>query len=295
MPIRFPIITIAAFILSGCPGSELATATDADTTGLPELTEGQSSTSISGEQTSGEATTGAVTTGADTGGWVTIGFDCNDPWQLVGDAAALADECEQHPFERADECAAEPSTCGTILPLLASTPACAGVTICDYEACADALKVAACDERPAECDEISDCLDVPPPAPEPNCCDMHGEIPGTGLCWASVDMFCVDCNGEPALCMTEGCGSANVEDCCLSNAGETVACPPPVCSPGFCDDFEEVGLQSGLDPEFAHELEKVCKWNPCFACGEVAKACVAAPCPELEAKCAAELATCDCG
>jgi len=218
--LRFPIITIAAFILSGCPGTELATATDANTTGLPELTEGQSSTSISGDQTSGEATTSSDPT---TGGGVTIGFDCNDPWQLVGDDAALANECEQHPFERADECSAEPSTCGAILPLLASTPACSDVTICDYEACADALKVAACDERPAECDEIADCLDVPPPA-EPDCCDQHGEIPGTGLCWASVDMFCVDCNGEPALCMTHGCETPNAPDCCLSRTGETVAC-----------------------------------------------------------------------
>lgn len=217
--LRFPIITLAAFILSGCPGTELATATDADTTGLPELTEGQSSTSLSGEA-SGGATTGSDPT---TGGWVTIGFDCNDPWQLVGDDAALANECEQHPFERADECSAEPSTCSTILPLLASTPACSGVTICDYEACAAALKVAACDERPAECDEIADCLDVPPPAPELDCCQEFGTATQPGVCAASEGSFCIGCDYQPVLCMEIGCDAAG-GPCCLSDDGETVAC-----------------------------------------------------------------------
>lgn len=71
--------------------------------------------------------------------------------------------------------------------------------------------------------------------------------------------------------------------------------PPHVCSPGFCDDFHTVGLAAGLDPEFADELGKVCAWDPCFACSEVAKACELSPCPALEAKCEAEMATCDCG
>lgn len=270
------IITLA--LLAGCPDAGL----DMSTTGGMDPLDMDSASSTS---------TPEVTTGAEPP--PVPGFDCSDPWQV--DEQSLSELCEAFPFARAVECYGEPFSCPDLIVMIAGTPACSEVTPCDYQACSAALAVAECNERPDECDEIADCLDPPEPEPEPDCCDLHGKKPGTGLCEAGLEPFCTDCDGKPALCMTEGCGSANVEDCCLSDAGETVACPPPVCSPGFCDDFETVGIADGLDPEFAEELGKICKWNPCFACGEVAKGCVAAQCPGLTAKCEAELATCDCG
>lgn len=242
-------------------------------------------------------TDGASSTSAPTGLPVP-GLDCIDLQTVVDSPADLDMKCKEHPFERAPGCEtrAPMPTCEDVVTLLAATPACDDIDICDYYACADAMREAPCGDRPAECNEIIACLDAGVPAPAPNaCCDEHGVGDQPGMCGTSTETFCVDCDWNPVLCMTEGCGSANVEDCCLSEEGETVACPPPVCSPGFCDDFEEVGLESGLDPEFAEELEKVCKWNPCFACGEVEKACAEQPCPALQQKCETEILTCDCG
>lgn len=274
---RLLAITFLTF-LAGCPDT------------MVDLSTGSTSDEFDTDSASSTSAPELTTSGNSGDALPVPGFDCNDPWQL--DDASLPEFCFEHPFARAAECADQPPVCADMIPMLAGTPACAAVTLCDYKACAADLAVAACDEVPESCKAIESCL---MPAPEPTCCDVHGEIPGTGLCWASLDLFCVDCNGGPALCMTEGCGSAGVEDCCLSDAGETVPCPPPVCSAGFCDDFAEVAEQSGLDPEFAEELEKVCKWNPCFACGEVVGSCPAGPTCGSAEKCEAEMRTCDCG
>ncbi len=59
------------------------------------------------------------------------------------------------------------------------------------------------------------------------CCDKFGPLPGVdGLCAFSEPPLCFDCDGKPALCMTHGCETPNAPDCCLSRAGETVACSP---------------------------------------------------------------------
>jgi hypothetical protein len=89
------------------------------------------------------------------------------------------------------------------------------------------------------------------------------------------------------------CGTRPIE--CEPIVGCIVPEPPHVCSVGFCDDFEKVSIGSELDPEFAAELGKVCSWDPCIACSEVAKYCEAWPCEAgIAEKCAAEMATCDC-
>jgi len=281
---RHTALISSLLLLSACPGADIyfPGAVDSDS----------SSTSGPTEPTTSEPTTAAGDTEAtttapfETSGFIPA-FDCQQP--LGGDVSEF---CDEHPITRDPACADQPPACADVLELLTTTPACAGVSLCDVAACANDITAAPCDVVPASCAAIDACLNPPQ---EPNCCDLHGEKPGTGLCWAGLDPFCTDCDGLPALCQHDGCGSANVEKCCLSDDGETVACPPPVCSPGFCDDFEVVALGDGLDPEYADELTKICKWSPCFACGEVEKSCAASPCPGLTAKCEAEMASCDCG
>lgn len=56
-----------------------------------------------------------------------------------------------------------------------------------------------------------------------DCCEAHGVING-GTCLASEFPFCINCEGESVLCMTHGCATQDVEDCCLSDEGETIAC-----------------------------------------------------------------------
>lgn len=58
-----------------------------------------------------------------------------------------------------------------------------------------------------------------------SCCETHGSVPGKeNICAASVEPFCIGCDGEPVLCMTTGCGDHSSEACCLDEAGQTVAC-----------------------------------------------------------------------
>lgn len=205
------------------------------------------------------------------------------------DAAAF---CEANPFERPERCEKDMAfTCADVLGLMAASTKCDDLTVCDYQACADVLQTGACDERPAACDALVACLDIPQPGA---CCAENGKVMGTELCAVSKDGFCIDCNGEPTLCM-EVCGPSG-EPCCLSDAGETVPCSTQTsfCTIDFCDDFAEVALNSGLDPEFVDELGKICEWNPCFACNEVAKACKDSPCPPISEKCELEMQTCHC-
>ena len=136
----------------------------------------------------------------------------------------------------------------------------------------------------------------------PECSSRQDPLP---TCEEVFDMLAAipECDGA-VLCDYQQCAEALLVAPCGARPTE---CEPlfacvsagepeqPTCSPGFCDDFEMVALQDGLDPEFAEELGKVCAWNPCFACNEVATACAEAPCPAIEAKCEAEMATCDCG
>jgi len=91
--------------------------------------------------------------------------------------------------------------------------ACAEVTeFCESNPCAPGI-IEKCEIEMQTCD----CPNVP----KATRCDVHGELPG-GLCGASSDMFCVDCDGKPALCAAE-CEPTG-EACCLSFTGETVAC-----------------------------------------------------------------------
>ncbi len=58
------------------------------------------------------------------------------------------------------------------------------------------------------------------------CCEEHGSMPGkAGLCALGEPPFCVDCEGQPALCQNQGCATPGATDCCLSDDGETIACP----------------------------------------------------------------------
>jgi hypothetical protein len=59
-----------------------------------------------------------------------------------------------------------------------------------------------------------------------DCCEENGSLPDApGICAVSEAPVCVGCDGEPVLCMTHGCATPNVADCCLNRAGVTVACP----------------------------------------------------------------------
>jgi hypothetical protein len=59
-----------------------------------------------------------------------------------------------------------------------------------------------------------------------DCCEEHGSVPGkAGLCALGEPPFCVDCHGQPVLCQNQGCATPGATDCCLSDDGETVACP----------------------------------------------------------------------
>lgn len=135
---------------------------------------------------------------------------------------------------------------------------------------------------------------------KPDCGTRISPIPTCSEVIAMLDGIPA-CSGI-TVCEYQQCAAAMADAPCGDRPAECdpiLTCiapePPHTCSPGFCDDFEKVGLQAGLDPEFANELGKVCAWDPCVACSEVEKACADAPCPAIQAKCEAEMETCDCG
>jgi hypothetical protein len=171
-----------------------------------------------------------------TGGSSTGEPACEAVQQIADSPVDVSVFCDDHPFDRPEACEKQPLlSCSDILGLMAASTRCDDLTLCEYQACADAMANGPCDVRPDACTHIAGCIDIPEPPP-----------------------------------------------------------PPHACSPGFCDDFDEVSLGSGLDPEFADELGKICDWDPCRACDEVETACGAAPCPAIQSKCEAEMATCDC-
>lgn len=52
------------------------------------------------------------------------------------------------------------------------------------------------------------------------CCEKFGSLPGAeGLCAFSEPPLCFDCDGAPALCMTQGCETPDAQDCCLNRDG----------------------------------------------------------------------------
>jgi hypothetical protein len=201
-----------------------------------------------------------------------------------------AEICEAHPW--AGGCAGLGSEleCADMLEVIAATPACADIGACEYAACADALADAECSARPPECAVLLACLTAEMPAP-PNCCEDHGEVAGApGLCSLTADHKCVGCDYEPVLCMTHGCGSANVEDCCLSDDGETVPCdaiepaivvvPDPIiipaCNPpaSLCADLESDCTAAGIDADRCLELAQgVCPGSKCLACERLIDEC----------------------
>lgn len=276
---------------------EVATA-GTESTGEAGATEGDSSTS-SPSSTSDEPTSGA-----------SLGFDCIDLDKVLASPADLADKCEAHPFERAPGCETrEPlPSCEDMITLLAGLPACSGVDICDYYKCADALGEAPCGARPAECEEIMDCVNAPNEAPENACCEANGIGEHPGLCTVSSGSFCVGCDWTPVLCMTHGCGTPGAEDCCLSAQGETVLCAPLVAAPepvilgcniprDMCAELELDCIAAGIETGRCVEIaEAVCPDNKCLACERAVIDCKSSggDCAELEAHCDAALQGCGC-
>lgn len=69
---------------------------------------------------------------------------------------------------------------------------------------------------------------------EGDCCEQYGDQFG-GICLlfdfdgdkvSGEPPACIGCDWEPVLCMTHGCGTPNVKDCCLNDKGQTVTCSP---------------------------------------------------------------------
>jgi hypothetical protein len=245
-----------------------------------------------------------------------VGSETGEPDPTTGsptgcEDASLEQVCADHPFERAPGCGEAPDeACQDVLAHMAAEPACAGLDLCDYAACADALADEACTARPPECGEIVACLNHEEPA-APNCCDEHGTVDGApGLCATTADHKCVDCDGMPVLCMTHGCGTVGVEDCCLSDDGETVPCeqgivevPGPIilaCNPPatLCGDLEADCIDAGIDDERCMQLAQgVCPADKCVACERMLDACDEADieCDTIAKRCSSALDGCDCG
>lgn len=97
------------------------------------------------------------------------------------------------------------------------------------------LLLAACGPGPVivgtETDPSTGEPEVEPTTGDPStgsgdCCEQHGAMPGkAGLCALGEPPFCVDCEGQPVLCQNQGCTTPGATDCCLSDDGETAACP----------------------------------------------------------------------
>jgi hypothetical protein len=156
------------------------------------------------------------------------------------------------------------------------------------------------------------CADMPAP---PNCCEDHGEVAGApGLCSLTADHKCVGCDYKPVLCMTHGCGSANVEDCCLSDEGETVPCdaiepaivvvPDPIiipaCNPpaSLCADLESDCTAAGIDADRCLELAQgVCPGSKRLACERLIDECEEVSpgeCDAIAKRCGSALGGCNC-
>lgn len=115
-------------------------------TGRPVIFEPASTSEATDASTGvGSTSTGTPTTGSGE----TTGGACLP----VGDAGQqdIAAVCAAHPYEQPGCPGNLGKTCEEMLGKVASLRACADVTLCDYEACAESLGKVACGEWPAEC------------------------------------------------------------------------------------------------------------------------------------------------
>lgn len=251
---------------------------------------------------------------SSTGDAATAGMSSTDePAESCADMTP-AEICEAHPWAGGCSGLGSELECADMLDVIAATPACADIGPCEYAACADALADAECSARPPECAVLLACLTAEMPAP-PNCCEDHGEVAGApGLCSLTADHKCVGCDYEPVLCMTHGCGSANVEDCCLSDDGETVPCdaiepaivvvPDPIiipaCNPpaSLCADLESDCTAAGIDADRCLELAQgVCPGSKCLACERLIDECEEVSpgeCDAIAKRCGSALGGCNC-
>lgn len=215
---------------TGGPDTGLTTDPTSGTTTTDEWEPPAGSTSFPSPTTSGgpDPTTGpAPTTGMP--GPVTTGNTTDSSACVVINQApgSLDNYCIDDPWP---DCALPGAlTCEEVMVVLAGcdTP----VTTCDYMACVDAMNAVECKMRPPECAGVIACISAAL-SPGDECCAEHGAVEGKrNTCAISEEPFCLGCDGEPVLCWTVGCGTACnpsagecAEDCCLSDAGETVAC-----------------------------------------------------------------------
>lgn len=117
-------LPLLALLLAGCPDRIILV--DDDTS--------------SSSGSTGSPDSEPTTTGSSTGAAPTTGEVC----PALSDPEAV---CAAHPWERAPECTADILPCIEVIKVLADC----GVDLCEYIACAEALAVAACGERPPEC------------------------------------------------------------------------------------------------------------------------------------------------
>ena len=268
------------------------------------------------EESTGEPGTAGMSSTSD-GEDTVVGSTSGQPDPTTGEPApscadmSPAEICEAHPWGRPEGCSGLGSDleCADMLEVIAATPACADIDLCEYAACADALADAECSARPPECAALLACLNAEMPAP-PNCCEDHGEV-SPGMCATSADHKCVGCDYEPVLCMTHGCDAAGEADCCLSDDGETVPCDaaePLVEAPivilacnvpaDLCDALEFDCTAAGVDEDRCLEIAQgVCPGSKCLACERMLAECEEASpgeCDAIAKRCGAALDGCNC-
>lgn len=133
-----------------------------DPTGDDTTSDDSSTSSTTGDDTtSDESSTGSSGTTSDERSSSTTngGLDCFSLDQVLSDPQALDAKCEEHPWERLPECNLPLPTCQSVIKMIADYEPCDDIDLCDYILCAEALAVASCGTRPAECDPIIACLE----------------------------------------------------------------------------------------------------------------------------------------